>query len=415
MTARIVVVGLGPAGPELLTAETAAAIDRVPHRYLRTARHPSAAIVADAVTFDGALRDGVVGRRGLRRHRGGARPGGRGARRGAVRGARDPRSWPSARWSCSGPTAGAAVRILPALSYLDLAWTALGVDPLAAGVRLVDARRFAVEAAGERGPLLVAQCDSVAVLSDVKLAVDDGAEPGPVTVLQRLGLPDQAVFEVAWDDLDRAIEPDHLTTLWIPSLAAPVGRELVRFHELVRTLRERCPWDREQTHRSLTSHVIEETYEVVEAIESGRRRPPRRGARRPPVPGRVPRRHRRAGGAIHDGRRGPRHPRQARAPPPARVRHGRRRRRRAGARQLGGDQAGREGAHVAVRRHPGRTAGARLRRQGAAQGGLGGVRLGRRRRRPAQGRRGGRRAGRRRRPPTAGSRQRSSATSCSPS
>ena len=60
------------------------------------------------------------------------------------------------------------------LSFLDLAWARLGVDPVAAGVRLVDGHRFAVEAAGERGPLLVAQCDSKAVLSDIKLAVDDG-------------------------------------------------------------------------------------------------------------------------------------------------------------------------------------------------------------------------------------------------
>jgi tetrapyrrole methylase family protein/MazG family protein len=74
---------------------------------------------------------------------------------------------------------------------------------------------------------------------------------------------------VAWDDLDRAFEPDHLTSLWIPHLAAPVAVELVRFAELVRTLRERCPWDREQTHRSLTRHLLEETYEVLEAIETG--------------------------------------------------------------------------------------------------------------------------------------------------
>ena len=106
----------------------------------------------------------------------------------------------------------------------------LGVDPLAAGVRLVDGRRFAVEAAGERGPLLVAQCDRREVLSDIKLAVD--VEPAePVVVLQRLGLPDETVTEVAWADLDRAIEPDHLTTLWIPALAAPVGHEVARFHD----------------------------------------------------------------------------------------------------------------------------------------------------------------------------------------
>jgi len=37
---------------------------------------------------------------------------------------------------------------------------------------------------------------------------------------------------------------------------------------LVRVLRSRCPWDREQTHRSLTRHLLEETYEAIEAIDA---------------------------------------------------------------------------------------------------------------------------------------------------
>ena len=87
-----------------------------------------------------------------------------------------------------------------------------------------------------------------------------------MVVLQRLGLPDEAVVELDWADLDRAIEPDHLTSLWIPETAPEVGAEVVRFHELVRTLRTECPWDREQTHESLTRHLLEETYELLEAI-----------------------------------------------------------------------------------------------------------------------------------------------------
>jgi len=137
---------------------------------------------------------------------------------------------------------------------------------------LVDGPSFGVDAAGERGPLLVAQCWSRQVLSGIKLAVDlpeaGGSAPAPsVTVLCHLGLPDEAVFDVAWDELDRAFEPDHLTSLWVPRMAAPVAAEVARFAELVRTLRERCPWDREQTHLSLTRHLLEETYEVLEAIE----------------------------------------------------------------------------------------------------------------------------------------------------
>jgi tetrapyrrole methylase family protein/MazG family protein len=153
----------------------------------------------------------------------------------------------------------------PALSFLDLAWERVGVDPLAAGVRLVDGHRFAAEAAGERGPLLVGQCDSSHTLSEIKLAVDDGPD---VIVLQRLGLPDESVTTVPWAELDR-VAADHLTSIWIPSLAAPVAQELVEFAELVRVLRERCPWDAEQTHRSLTRFMLEEAYEAVAAIASG--------------------------------------------------------------------------------------------------------------------------------------------------
>jgi tetrapyrrole methylase family protein/MazG family protein len=48
------------------------------------------------------------------------------------------------------------VRIVPGLSFLDLAYGRLGIDPVEAGVRLVDGHEFATAAAGERGPMLVA-------------------------------------------------------------------------------------------------------------------------------------------------------------------------------------------------------------------------------------------------------------------
>jgi MazG family protein len=46
---------------------------------------------------------------------------------------------------------------------------------------------------------------------------------------------------------------------------------LQRLREIVSRLRapDGCPWDREQTHESLRTHLIEEAYEVVESIERG--------------------------------------------------------------------------------------------------------------------------------------------------
>jgi tetrapyrrole methylase family protein/MazG family protein len=263
VTGRIVVVGLGPGAAGLLTSETVAAIDRIPWRFLRTSRHPTAALVPDARSFDWVYEqasqlDSVY-------------PSIASA---LVEAAQE---HGEVLYAVPGsPVVGERsvelllhdsrvdVEILPAMSFLDLAWARLEVDPMALGVRLIDGHRFATEAAGQRGPLLVAQCDSPAVLSAIKLAIDDGPS---VTVLQRLGLPDQDVFTVAWDELDRRVRPDHLTSLWIAQLASPVAAELVLFDELVHTLRERCPWDQEQTHQSLTRHLLEETYEVLEAID----------------------------------------------------------------------------------------------------------------------------------------------------
>ena len=268
---RVVVVGLGPAGPELIDAATSTAIEIVARRFVRTHRHPAAVVLADDPSFDAvydtataletvyhtivdelveaARRDGVVLF---------AVPGSPLVAERTVELLRD------------DPRIDAEIH--PALSFLDLVWTRLGVDPIASGVRLVDGQRFAVEAAGERGPLLVAQCDSRTVLSDIKLALDAGVEPAlspdaEVTVLQRLGMPDEQVVSVAWTELDRTIDPDHLTCLWIPGLDAPIAREVERFAELVATLRRDCPWDREQTHQSLERHLVEETYEVLDAIE----------------------------------------------------------------------------------------------------------------------------------------------------
>jgi tetrapyrrole methylase family protein / MazG family protein len=268
---RLTIVGLGPAGPDLLTAGTLDAIRRSDpsRRWVRTLRHPSAAVAGTDRSFDRVYE---------------AEPTFDAVYRRIAEELLDELTAGDVLYAVPGSprvlertvdllvadaaVAGAVVDVLPAMSFLDLAWVRLGIDPLEDGVRVVDGHRFAEAAAGERGPLLVAHCHNQRVLSDVKLAFDDD-EPTSAIVLQRLGLPDERVEEVAWADLDRAVDADHLTTVYIPAVATPVAAEVVRFDALVRTLRERCPWDREQTHESLTRHLIEEAYEVLEAIDGG--------------------------------------------------------------------------------------------------------------------------------------------------
>ncbi|HYA68733.1 MAG TPA: SAM-dependent methyltransferase [Acidimicrobiales bacterium] len=279
---RVVVVGLGPSGPELVPAATLSAVAGAARFFVRTERHPSVEAVRSSapVAVEGfdhhyesgesfeevytAIVDDLVAAAEV------VAPGG-----GYVAYAVPGSPFVAERTVQLLRSDGRVeVEVVHAPSFLDLVWDRLGVDPLTAGVRLVDGASFAVEAAGERGPLLVAQCHDRSVLSAMKLAIDDvdavgsGSGQAPRAVLlHHLGLADEVVLDVAWEDLDRSLEPDHLTSVWIPSLVLPVASEMVRLDELVRTLRERCPWDRGQTHASLARHLLEESYETLDAIE----------------------------------------------------------------------------------------------------------------------------------------------------
>ena len=50
------------------------------------------------------------------------------------------------------------------------------------------------------------------------------------------------------------------------------GRRLLDLVEVMDRLRRECPWDQQQSHESLVRYLVEETYETIEAIESGDRR-----------------------------------------------------------------------------------------------------------------------------------------------
>ena len=268
----VTVVGLGPGPVGLVTQETIEAISSSTTRFVRTTRHPSATLVGSAVSFDdeyerhdtfaevyaaiaarvadAALKDGSALY---------AVPGSPGVLEDGVR-----RLLADERLE---------VRVLSAVSFLDLAWLRLGIDPVDVGVRLVDAHRFAESAANSAGPFLVAQCHADWVLSEIKLAHESARGDERVTVLHHLGLADERVLDTTWDDLDRlershGLVVDHLTSLYVPQLAEPVAGEMARLHALARTLREQCPWDREQTHASLVRYLIEETYEVVDALNA---------------------------------------------------------------------------------------------------------------------------------------------------
>lgn len=265
MTPRITVVGLGPGRASRVTSETLDAIASIEHRFLRTTKHPSAHLVPNATSFDHHYESGntfedvyntivsdLIAAARTHSHILYAVPGSPLILERTVMLLRNRND--------------VETLLLPAISFLDEVWRALSIDPVEEAVRLIDGHTFATSAANDVGPFLVAHTHANWVLSDIKLANEDIDPDTPVVLLHHLGLDDEQVIRTTWAEIDRTIEADHLTSLYIPQLHEPIGRELVAFHEFARVLREQCPWDKEQTHQSLVRYLIEETYEVVDAL-----------------------------------------------------------------------------------------------------------------------------------------------------
>jgi tetrapyrrole methylase family protein/MazG family protein len=271
---RVVAVGLGPAGIDLMLPAARAALSYLPQRFARTARHPAIGELAqhgiEFRTFDAhyeAATDFDALYEQIARELVAATADGPVCY--AVPGNPAVAERTVALLHAAGARGEITFEVLPGLSFADLAWSRLGVDPLD-GARLVDGQAFATAAAGRSGPLLIAHCINRLVLSDVKLALLDALPASaPVTVLHHLGLPDEQVVTVALEDLDRGVEPDHLTSVFVDTGEVPVAGELARLVALSERLRAPggCPWDAEQTHHSLARYLLEESYETVEAIE----------------------------------------------------------------------------------------------------------------------------------------------------
>ncbi|MEU8221891.1 MazG family protein [Kribbella sp. NPDC048915] len=89
----------------------------------------------------------------------------------------------------------------------------------------------------------------------VWLTGDDG-EPG--------------LLRVVADERTRAPEAPYDVEILHGSYDVP-GARLIDLVRVMDRLRRNCPWDQEQTHESLAKYLLEETYETLEAIDTGDR------------------------------------------------------------------------------------------------------------------------------------------------
>jgi len=158
--------------------------------------------------------------------------------------------------------------VLPAMSFLDVAWARLGIDPVESAVRLVDGHEFALAAAGTTGAVLITHTHAAWVLSDIKLALEDATGDEPVVILQGLGTPAEQITHTTWSELDRAVTPDHLTCVYVRRSGSRSGPATCASTNSPARCASSARGTASRRHRSLIPYLVEETFEVVDALEA---------------------------------------------------------------------------------------------------------------------------------------------------
>ena len=276
MAAHVTILGLGPAGGDLLTRRAWQTLLSAPVVFLRTARHPAVADLPPEVQpesfdeiYDSAadfaevyeqIASRVIERAQQNGHVVYAVPG-------------DPHTGEAtvARIREAAGPAGVTVSIIPGVSFMEPVLSALGVDALN-GLQLFDAIDVAAllyPPLDPDTPALLGQVYSRLLAGELKLTLMAAYPPAHQVALVHAAGSDQEVVEwLPLHEMDHSTQIDHLTTLYVPPRPVPAG--LPAFAEAIAYLRspQGCPWDQEQTPQSMRSGFLEEVAEVLDAIDA---------------------------------------------------------------------------------------------------------------------------------------------------
>ncbi len=159
--------------------------------------------------------------------------------------------------------------IFTAVSFIDVLMESLKIDPIE-GMKVVDAFDIKTQIFDKRIGTIITQVYDKFIASEVKLALmeyyPDDTEIYFVRAAGIKGL--ESIRKILLYELDRQDDVDYLTSLYVPK-NLEVKKDFNDLLEIMNTLRSEdgCPWDQEQNHESLKKYLVEESYEVLEAID----------------------------------------------------------------------------------------------------------------------------------------------------
>lgn len=165
---------------------------------------------------------------------------------------------------------GIEYEILPAVSFVDAMMESLKIDPIE-GIKIVDAFDMENHIIDKRVGTIITQVYNPFIASQVKLKLLEGYnDETEIYFVRAAGVKGlESIRKIPLFELDWQEDIDYLTSVYIPK---DLGnkKDFYDFINVIEILRGEngCPWDREQTHESIKKAIIEESYEVLDAIEN---------------------------------------------------------------------------------------------------------------------------------------------------
>ena len=161
-------------------------------------------------------------------------------------------------------------KVIPAVSFIDVMMEALKLDPIE-GLKILDAFELESQILDKRIGTIITQVYNSFIASEVKLKLSEYyRDDTEIYFVRAAGIRGkESIRKIPLYELDRQEDIDYLTSIYIPK-DLDNKKDFYDLVNIIETLRgdNGCPWDREQTHDTLKSALIEESYEVIDAIEN---------------------------------------------------------------------------------------------------------------------------------------------------
>lgn len=166
------------------------------------------------------------------------------------------------------------IEIVPGMSFIEPMIELVQRDPIN-GLKIVDGAAFNSLIVDINVDMIITQVYNQRILSEVKLILSEiYGDDHKIWIIDSAGIENQEKKSyMPIHEIDRFVGISSLTSIYVNKIEE-LNKKTYDYNDIMGIMKllrseEGCPWDLKQTHKSLRECVIEEAYELVDAIDSG--------------------------------------------------------------------------------------------------------------------------------------------------